>query len=63
MWRSFKILTSFGHWVKNQQGGDGAAFQLESENQYGFKACVLEFRDGSSGTGQLNSRAIQAAGA
>ena len=25
MWRTFEILTSFGHWVKNPKGGDGAA--------------------------------------
>ena len=36
-----KVLTSFGHSVKNPKGGEGAAIWLESENQYGFKACGL----------------------
>ena len=36
-------------------------FWLESENQYGFKARVLEFSDGSSDTAELNWLAIQAA--
>ena len=36
-------------------------FWLESENQYGFKACVLEFSDCSSGTSERNWLAIQAA--
>ena len=38
-----------------------SVFWLESENQYGLKACVLEFSDGSSDTGELNWLAIQAA--
>ena len=37
-----KVLTSFGHSVNNTEGGDGATFWLESENPYGFTACVLE---------------------
>ena len=56
-----KVLTSFGHSVKNPKGGKGAAIWLESENQNGFKACVLEFSDGSNGTAELNWLAIQAA--
>ena len=52
--QEIKVLTSRdfirSHWVKKPEGGDGAAFWLESENQCGFKACVLEFSDGSSGT-------------
>ena len=59
--QEIKVLTSFGHSVKNPEGGDGAAFWLESENPYGFMACELEFSDGSSGTGELNSLSIQAA--
>ena len=56
-----KVLTSFGHSVKNPKGGEGAAIWLESENQNGFKVCVLEFSDGSSGTAEINWLAIQAA--
>ena len=56
-----KLLTSFGHWVKKPEGGDGDAVWLESENEYAFKACVLEFSDCSSGTAEINWLAIQAA--
>ena len=38
--QEIKVLNLFGHWVKKPEGGDGAAFWLESENQYGFKVCV-----------------------
>ena len=38
-----------------------SVFWLELENQYGLKAFVLEFSDGSSDTGELNWLAIQAA--
>ena len=54
-------MTSFGHSVKNPKGGKGAAIWLESENQNGFKACVLEFCYGSNGTAEINWLAIQAA--
>ena len=59
--QEIKVLNLFGHWVKKPEGGDGSAFWLELENQYGFKACVLEFSDGSNGTAELNCLAIQAA--
>ena len=56
-----KLKTSFGHWVKKPEGGEGDAVWLESENEYAFKACVLQFSDGSSSTAELNCLAIQAA--
>ena len=56
-----KVLTSFGHWVKKPEGGEGDAVWLESENEYAFKACVLQFSDGSSSTAELNCLAIHAA--
>ena len=56
-----KVLTSFSHSVKNPKGGEGAAIWRESENQNGFRACVLEFSDGSNGTAETNWLAIQAA--
>ena len=57
--QEINILNLFGHWVKKPEGGDGSAFWLESENQYGFKACGLEFSDGSNSTAELNCLAIQ----
>ena len=59
--RKLRFWILFGHWVKKPEGGDGSAFWLELENQYGFKECVLEFSDGSNGTAELNCLAIQAA--
>ena len=56
-----EVLTSFGHSVKNPKGGEGAAIWRESENQNGFKACVLEFSDAFNGTAEINWLAIQAA--
>ena len=52
--QEIKVMTSFGHWVKKPEGGDGATFWLESENQYKFKACVLESSDRSRCTAEIN---------
>ena len=52
--QEIKVLTSFGHWVKKPEGGDDVTFWLESENQYKFKACVLEFSDCSRGAAEIN---------
>jgi len=52
--QEIKVLTSFGHWVKKPEGGDGATFWLDSENQYKFKAFVLEFSDRSRGTAKIS---------
>ena len=59
--QEIKVLASFGHSVKKPTRGNGAAIWVESEDKIQFKACIVEYSDGSNKTAEVNWIALQSA--
>ena len=55
------VLASLGRSIKSRTRGNGGAIWVESVDQSGFKACILEYSDGSNNTAQVNWIATQSA--
>ena len=55
------VLASLGRSIKSPTRGNGGAIWVESVDQSGFKACILEYSDGSNNTAEVNWIATQSA--
>ena len=55
------VLASLGRSIKSRTRGNGGAIWVESVDQSGFKACILEYSDGSNNTAEVNWIATQSA--
>ena len=55
------VLASLGRSIKRRTRGNGGAIWVESVDQSGFKACILEYSDGSNNTAEVNWIATQSA--
>ena len=59
--KQVKVFASFGHSIKNQARGNGAAIWVESEDRTQFRACIYEYSNGSNSTAEINWIALQSA--
>ena len=55
------VLATVGRSIKSPTRGNGGAIWVESVDNSGFKACILEYSDGSNNTAEVNWIAIQSA--
>ena len=55
------VLATLGRSIKSPTRGNGGAIWVESVDNSGFKACILEYSDGSNNTAEVNWIAIQSA--
>ena len=55
------VLASLSRSIKSPTRGNGGAIWVESVDQSGFKACILEYSDGSNNTAEVNWIATQSA--
>ena len=55
------VLATLGRSIKSPTRGNGGAIWVESVDQSGFKACILEYSDGSNNTAEVNWIATQSA--
>ena len=52
--QQIKVLASIGHTGRSQSPRNGASVWVEDVKASEFTVCVLEFGDGSNGTGEVN---------
>ena len=55
------VLASLGRSIKSPTRCNGGAIWVESVDQSGFKACILEYSVGSNNTAEVNWIATQSA--